>query len=110
MSRIVRRAFLAMTFLAIVVRGNALLAHEVTYVGTVTRLEAAVLHVRTVNTATKKDETVAFAITRDTKVRRGERSVTFAEAAVVVGERVAVVVNHDAAVKNVATEVRLAAK
>jgi hypothetical protein len=86
----------------------AAFAHDVPYAGTVVLLEAGQLHVRTVDASTKKQEAITFGLTRDTKVKRGDRVVSLAEAAIAVGERVVVIVNHDAAVKNVATEVRLA--
>lgn len=88
----------------------AVFAHDVPYAGTVVRVEAGKLHVRTVDASTKKEEAVTFGLTRNTKVKRGDRVVSLADAAIATGERVVVIVNHDAAVKNVATEVRLPAK
>ena len=85
-------------------------AHDMFYRRDVLRVESDRLQVRTVDASTKKEEAVTFSVTRDTKVKRGDRVVPFSDAAISSGERVVVVVNHDATVKNVATEVRLAAK
>jgi hypothetical protein len=84
-------------------------AHDVLYPGTVLTVEAERLQVKTIDAETKKDLTLWFAVTKATKVKRGDRIVTYAKAMIAKGERIVVVVNHDAKVKNVATELRLAA-
>lgn len=108
-----RSRFLAgglMTVLALVVSaGSVVFAHDVLYPGAVLVVEAERLQVKTVDPDTKKDLTLWFAVTRDTRVKRGDRIVTYADAKIAKDERIVVVVNHDAEVKNVATELRLAA-
>lgn len=96
--------------LALVVSTRAVVcAHDVLYPGTVLSVEAERLQVRTVDPESKKELTLWFAVTRDTRVKRGDRIVTYAEAKIAKDERIVVVVNHDAEVKNVASELRLAA-
>jgi hypothetical protein len=107
-----RHRFLAsgLVVLALVVSAGAVVfAHDVLYPGTVLTVEAERLQVKAVDPETKQDLTLWFTVTRDTKVKRGDRIVTYAEAKIARDERIVVVVNHDAAVKNVATELRLAA-
>jgi hypothetical protein len=90
--------------------GGILYAHEVIYQGTVLAVEADKLHVRTVDPEAKTPTDRWFTVTADTRVRRGDRVVTYASAAIVKDERIVVVVNHEAEVENVATELRLAAR
>jgi len=87
----------------------ALLAHEVTYMGTVLSVEAKKVQVKTVDEKTKKEDTVWFLVDKNTKVKRGDTLVKYADAKIAKGERIAVTINHDAATKNLATEIRLAA-
>jgi len=96
--------------LALVISAGAVVfAHDVLYPGTVLSVEAERLQVKTVDPDTKKDLTLWFAVTRNTTIKRGDRIVTYADAKIAKDERIVVVVNHDAEVKNVATELRLAA-
>jgi hypothetical protein len=88
---------------------TALRAHEVTYMGTVLAVEPTKVQVKTVDSTTKKEDTVWFLVDRNTKVKRGDTLVKFADAKIAKGERIAVTINHDAATKNLATEIRLAA-
>lgn len=92
-----------------VVLGAALSAHEVTYMGTVLAVDPAKVQVKTTDDTTKKEETLWFLVDRNTKVKRGDVVVKFADARIAKGERIAVTINHDAATKNLATEIRLAA-
>ena len=92
-----------------VVLSAALLAHEVTYLGTVLAVEATKVQVKTVDDKTKKEDTVWFLVDRNTKIKRGDTLVSYAGAKIAKGERIAVTINHDAATENLATEIRLAA-
>ena len=85
-------------------------AHEVLYPGTVLTVETERVQVKTIDPDTKKEATLWFAVTKDTKVKRGDKTVTYVEAKITKDERLVVVVNHDADVKHVATEIRLAAR
>lgn len=83
-------------------------AHPVTYLGTVVTFEATRVQVKTTDPDTKKDFIAWFLVNKDTKVKRGENVVTYADAQVMKGERIAVVVDHDAKTKMLAMEIRLA--
>jgi helix-turn-helix protein len=85
-------------------------AHTVYYQGTVVTVEAARIHVNTIDEKTKKEERIWFAVDKDTKVKRGDKSVKFDEAAIKSGERIVVGIEHEGKVKFLATEIRLAEK
>lgn len=85
-------------------------AHEVTYQGTVLQVESGKIQVKTVDPKTKKEEDVWFNLDKTTKVKRGDKAVALAAAAITKGERIVVIVDHDAETKMLAKEVRLAAK
>ena len=102
--------FLATAMAALVIMQGALLAHDMLTQGTVLTVAPARLEITSLNKATKKDETVAFVIDKNTKVKRGEKIVSYADARIEKGERIVVVVNTDAATKMLATELRLPAK
>ena len=53
-------------------------AHPMTYQGTVLTVEPSRLHVKTIDDKTKKEEQVWFVLDKDTKVRRGDRTVPYA--------------------------------
>jgi hypothetical protein len=89
---------------------TALLAHPMTYQGTVLGVEPTRIQVKTVDDKTKKEDKVWFVVTKDTKVKRGEKTVTYADAKIGVNERIVVIVDMDAATKMLAEELRLAAK
>jgi hypothetical protein len=105
--RLLSRALLAIVVMSAVV---TLRAHTVFYQGTVVAVEAARVHVNTIDEKTKKEERIWFAVDKDTKVKRGEKSVKFAEAAIKNGERIVVGIEHEGKVKFLATEIRLAEK
>lgn len=107
-SRFVTGGLWAVLALVVSTRG-VVLAHDVLYPGTVLNVEPERLQVRTIDAETKKDLTLWFAVTQDTRVKRGDRIVTYAAAKIAKDERIVVVVNHDAEGTNVATELRLAA-
>jgi len=85
-------------------------AHEVTYQGTVLAVETTKLHVKTVDLKTKKEEDLWFNIDKTTKVKRGDKSVQLGEAKIAKGERIVVIVDHDAETKMLAKEIRLAGR
>jgi hypothetical protein len=88
--------------------GRVVLAHEVTYKGTVIVVEATTLRVSVIDDATKKTTPMSFGVTPKTRVFRGDTLVPFAKAGIQKGERVAVTINHDEPGQK-ATEIRLAA-
>jgi len=83
------------------------LAHEMTYKGTVVSVAATSLQVKAMDDMTKKESTMTFKVTDKTKVYRGATRVTFAEAKVQKDERIAVTINMEAS-PGVALEIRLA--
>lgn len=103
------RRLCAITVL-VVLTGPTVVAHDVLYPGTVLEVQADKLHVKTVDPESKEDVQLWFTVTADTKVKRGDTPTTYAGARIVKDERIVVVVNHDAEVKGVATELRLAAR
>ena len=84
-------------------------AHEVMYRGTIAEVQSTKIAVKTTDDKTKKTETMWFAVNRDTKVKRGVVLVPYGETHFAMGERIVVIVNHDAETKMLATEIRLAA-
>ena len=81
-----------------------------THQGTVLAVEPARVQVKTIDEKTKKEDQVWFAVNKDTKVKRGEKTVTYADAKIAVGERIVITVDMDAKTKMLATEIRLAEK
>ena len=99
---------LLMGAVVLLVSGTSLLAHEETYKGTVVSVVAARVQVKVIDEKTKKESTMDFTITAKTKVLRGDKVVTFAEAKIQKDERIAVTVNHDVSMTD-ATVIRLVA-
>ena len=83
-------------------------AHEVTYQGTVLAVEATKVHVKTVDPKTKKEADLWFTLDKTTKVKRGAKAVPLGDAKIAKGERIVVIVDHDAETKMLAKEIRLA--
>lgn len=90
--------------------GARVRAHDVTYLGTVLAVQSAKVQVKTVDEMTKKEDRIWFAVDRGTKVKRGNKIVAYADANIATGERIAIIVDHDAETKMLATEIRLAAR
>ncbi len=86
----------------------ALMAHPMTYKGTVVSVSADSLQVKAMDDMTKKESTMTFKVIEKTKVYRGEKLVTFADAKVQKDERIAVTINMEEA-PGAALEIRLAA-
>ena len=104
------KAVLGVMATLVLVATVIVLAHEVTYRGTVLAVEATKLQVKTVDEKTKKEDSLWFLINKDTKLKRGDKTVPYADAKIANGERIAVTVDHDAKTKMLATEIRLAGK
>lgn len=99
----------AATTLVVVAASTVAFAHEVTYLGITLAVEATRVQARVVDPQTKKEMNLWFVVNKDTKVTRADVVVSYAEAQIMKGERIAVVVNHDATTKMLAVEIRLAA-
>jgi len=73
----------------------AVLAHQVTYKGTVIALEKESVRVTVVDEKTKKPKEMKFDFDKETKILRSDKLVTVAEARIVKGEKIAVTIDHD---------------
>jgi hypothetical protein len=80
--------------------------HEVTYKGTVVSADDKKVTVTVVNAKTKKPENFGFSFDKETKVLRGDKVVTYAQARIQKGEKIAVTVDHDLD-ENLALVIRL---
>lgn len=87
--------------------GVSLLAHEVTYKGTVLAVNGARIQVQVIDEKTKKETAMPFELTSRTKIYRGDREVKLADARIQKDERIVVTVNHEVSATQ-ATVVRLA--
>ena len=99
---------IAAVVLTVAALSVAVLAHPMTYKGTVVSVAKASVQVKAVDDMTKKESTTTFKITAKTKIFRGDKQMTFAEAKVQKDERIAVTTNMDKA-KDDAEVIRLAA-
>lgn len=85
-------AILSVAFFALVFTAP-LFAHE--FKGTVVTATATALELTVIDETTKKPATMTFDVNRDTKIYRGAKVVTFAQARIVKGEKITVMVDHD---------------
>ena len=104
----VRVAVLAVIVVTVLV-GAIVSAHPMSFQGLVVSVEAARIEVKTI-AESKKEEDVWCVVNKDTKVKRGDATVKYSEAQIAKGERIVVAIDHDAKIKMLATEIRLAAK
>jgi hypothetical protein len=104
----IRRLAVVM-LVAFALAGVLVRAHPMTYQGTVMAVESSRLQVRTVDPMTKKEGPIWFVVTKDTKVKRGDKTVAYADAKIAKDERIVVIVDMDATTKNLAEEIRLSA-
>lgn len=81
--------------IVLVMTTAAVLAHQVTYKGTVIALDKESVRVTVVDEKTKKPVAMKFDFDKETKVLRGDKLVTIAEARIVKGEKIAVTIDHD---------------
>jgi len=73
----------------------AVLAHQVTYKGTVIALDKESVRVTVVDDKTKKPKEMKFDFDKETKILRGDKLVTIANAGIAKGEKIAVTIDHD---------------
>ena len=100
---------LAAGALMVLAASTAAAADDVTYLGTTVAVETSRVQVRAVDPETKKEQTLWFEVNKDTKVKRADIVMSYADAQIMRGERIAVVVDHGAPKKLLAVEIRLAA-
>ena len=103
-----RTTGLLLAALVLCMAGTSLLAHEETFKGTVIATQDAKLQIKVIDDKTKKESAMDFTITVKTKVLRGDKVVTLADARIQKDERIAVTVNHDVSMTD-AVVIRLAA-
>ena len=84
-------------------------AHEMTHRGTVQAVESGRVQVQTLDDAGAMAELTWFTVGDETEVRRGDTVVAYEAAAIEIGERIVVIVDHDVD-EAMALEVRLAAR
>jgi hypothetical protein len=108
MSTLLKRSFVVAA-LVVFTAGAVTAVHEITVKGTVAAIEPHRIQVKTGEE--KKGESPAwYLIDAKTKVMRDKTTVTLDAAKVTTGERVVVIVNHEAGGKMTALEIRLAAR
>lgn len=74
---------------------STLRAHEETYLGTVNAVESARIRVKVIDQKSKRETSMDFGVTAKTKVFRGDKTVSFADARIQKDERIAVTIDHD---------------
>ena len=84
---------IVVSLVAVCALGATLLAHSIT--GTVVSVKPASIVVSVVDETTKKPVSMTFDLNKDTKIMRGTKTVTFAEAKIQKGEKVSVTIDHD---------------
>ena len=84
------------------------IAHEMTVQGTVVAVEATRLQIKTGKEKPGVSPTW-YPIDNKTKIKRGTKAMTFAEAKIVVDERVVAIVDHPTKGPMTTKEIRLAA-
>ena len=89
---------------------SAIGAHPMTHQGTVLAVQPTRVQIKMIDEKTKKESTDWFVIDKNTKVKRGEKAVSLADAKIAVNERIVIIVDMDAKTKNLAEEIRLAVK
>ena len=90
-----RTVLLFVIAIVMCVTSARVMAHVVTYKGTVISVEKDKITVSVVDEKTKKATPKAFDVDKETSVFRGETEVKFADARIVKGESIAVSVNLD---------------
>jgi hypothetical protein len=89
------RALVA-TAVAVCLLGATVAAHQVTYKGTVVSTEKESVKVTVIDEKTRKPVVMSFDMDKDTKILRGDKLVTLAEARIQKNEKIAVTIDHDA--------------
>jgi len=89
------RSAAAALMLTVLVASAVVIAHEITFKGTVVSADQKALRVSVVDEKTRKPSTMTFRHDKDTKILRGDTLVSFAEAKIQKAEKIAVTVDHD---------------
>ena len=81
--------------LALAVPSAGAVAHEVIYKGTVVSADQKGIRVSVVDEKTKKPATLTFRYDKETKFLRGDKLMSFADAKIQKGEKIAITTDHD---------------
>jgi hypothetical protein len=81
--------------IAVCMLGATLVAHQVTFKGTVISTTETSIKVMVVDEKTKKPAPKSFDFDKETKILRGDKLVTFAAARIQKDEKIAVTIDHD---------------
>jgi hypothetical protein len=81
------------TAVAVCLLGATLLAHEIT--GTVVTAVPASVTITVVDETTRKPAQMTFDIDKKTKILRGTKTVSFADAHIQKGEKVSITIDHE---------------
>jgi len=82
---------------AALVVATAAAVHEVTYLGTVTAVTEGRIEVMVVDETAGTESPMAFGVTDETEIFRGDHRMTLADVHIEVGERIAVTINREVA-------------
>ena len=104
-----KRLSLVLVAVAMMWTASAVIAHEQTFTGIVAAIETAKVQVKVTDAKTKTQTSMDFGVTTKTKIYRGDKTVSLADAKIQKDERIAVTIDHDAPGHN-ATVIRLAVK
>jgi len=88
-----RRSVLLSVVLVLAVSAATLYAHEVR--GTVVSATATSITVSAIDETTKKPANMTFDIGKETKIQRGTKVVSFADAKITKGEKVTITIDHE---------------
>ena len=73
----------------------SLLAHQITFKGTVIAVEKESVKVTVIDEKSKKPVAMTFDFDKETKILRGDKLVTITDAHITKDEKIAVTVDHD---------------
>ena len=85
----------ALGAMAVCLATASLLAHDITYKGTVISTAKTSVRVNVVDEKTKKTAPMTFEFDKETKILRGDTVVTVEQARIQKGEKIAVTIDHD---------------
>ena len=103
-----RKTALAILVAMMIASVAGVLAHPVSYTGTVISVEPKALQVKVIDDSSNRASTLTFEVSAETRVFRGDKPVRYADAKIRKDERVAVTIDHDEPGET-AAEIRLAA-
>jgi hypothetical protein len=88
-----RRFAVVTAVVSVCAMAATLLAHD--FRGSVVSVTPTTITISTVDDTTKKPTQETFDIAKDTKIQRGTKVVSFAEAKIVKGDKVTITIDHE---------------